>query len=135
MTYHIGTRGKGKPLRGGWREPWLDYFGDPTASTIKFGMQEFGENLTLRRSRCDLGHLYSVEVVACPVCALAREERRVAADISGAVARVLAATPMFSGRCRQCSGKVALRVKGTHGRQRLFCGEKCRHAYGNERRG
>lgn len=133
-SYHIGARSKGRPLKGGWHAPWRDYFGDERGSLIKFGMQEFGENLTLRRKHCEVGHVYSVEAIACPVCAIAREEARVAADIAAAVSRVRTMAT-FSGQCRQCGGKVAQKTKGATGRQRLYCGEDCRHRYGNERRG
>lgn len=134
-SYHIGSTSRGKKRQGGYRSPIWNYFGDERGSLIKFGIADTPtENETLRRSICAYNHIYSVEAIACPVCAIAREEARVAADIAAAVSRVRTMAT-FSGRCRQCGGKVAAKTKGATGRQRLYCGEDCRHRYGNERRG
>lgn len=133
MTYHIGTRNKGVKRQGGWRPPWLDYFGDERASLIKFGMERFDpENSTLRRNRCELGHLFSVDVSACPVCALAREEVRVAVDIAAMTARVLARKP---GDCRYCGEPLPPRRAAGSGRQIIYCDPACSRGYWNQRRG
>lgn len=136
-SYHIGT-GKGRKLGGGWRPAWLDLFGDPTASIIKFGMERFEpENSTLRRNRCEVGHVYSITVIGCPVCALARGEARVAVDIAGAVQKVRGSQVdfRFNGHCRHCGAVVPKKRPEEPGRQRRFCNAVCRHTYGNEHRG
>lgn len=37
-------------------------------------------------------------------------------------------------RYRAFADEAPLKNKGTHGRQRLFCNDSCRHTYGNEHR-
>ena len=121
--------GSGRPLGGGYRPEWADYFGDERASLIKFGMPDTPEeNETLRRARCEAGHVFSVTERSCPRCTMRRVSERERAEVEALVLRVrgdLTEKRLLGGHCRHC-GEVLPRKKGPQGPPKIFCNAACR---------
>lgn len=139
MGFYRVRPGSGRPLRGGGQKPeYLHYFGDERANPlIKFSLEDTPrENETLRRARCEQGHVFSVTVTGCPICAMKRAE-----EVEWARARslrasldALRATP---GHCQECGNHIARRKRGGSGRHpSKYCSEACRLVqYNVKRRG